>query len=144
LIILSEFLFLIFKSSGGTLKIQASNVFALISSKNVRMYTVINCQHARVSTNYDTQTCENGTFASEIHTYVCRFLHTHECDFNTNECNFHMLEYDFYTHESDFDTFESSSVISTRMGVKSTHLVLFSFTHLLNRHANFYDITLDG
>jgi hypothetical protein len=66
----------------------------------------------------NTQTCENDTFASEIHTPARRFLNifllrhtqffrTHAWgDFETLECDFHTYKRDFHTHECDFDTNE--------------------------------------
>jgi hypothetical protein len=60
-------------------------------------YTVINCvsnQHARVSKHFDTQTCENDSFACEIQRVsIFKFvLAKTRLFFQTTQCGFHTLE----------------------------------------------------
>jgi hypothetical protein len=110
------------------------------------------------------QTCENDTFASEIHTHVSRFLnifllryaqcveHTPDCDFNTHNYDFNTHEYDYDTHECDLCTqskistrrvwfphaewdFQTQSVIPTLTGVVLSHTSVFLHAKKLFWHA---------
>jgi hypothetical protein len=82
-------------------------------------------RNRRVYKKFDTQTCENDTFACEILKQVCGFLNIFLVKYaqfpeHTPEFHFDMREYDFYTHDTHECDFYTQSATSTCTSVTPT------------------------
>jgi hypothetical protein len=62
-----------FETENNRLLIKKDCQFKILHSKKWRVDSTRKNRHGCVSKKFDTQTCENDTFACEIHTPACRF-----------------------------------------------------------------------